>query len=130
MAATMPVGEIGPGFNSELEGNEPTNRPIDLVHLSHYTHGNVSLEQEILQLFRVQSRIYLDRLRDADRQGDWCEAAHTIKGSARSVGAWKVAEYAEMLELSKSRDDDETVEALAAAINEVNAFIKSLLANH
>jgi len=130
MAASMPVAHEKTSPATETTDNGFSNRPIDLVHLAHYTHGDAALEQEILQLFRVQSRIYLERLRDADRKGTWREAAHTIKGSARSVGAWQIAEYAETLEKDCDLGDHKTVAALEKAINEVNAFIKTLLANH
>ena len=38
---------------------------------------------------------------------DWIEAAHTLKGSARAVGAWAIAECAqaaEALQLSAQRE--------------------------
>lgn len=110
-----------------------TKRPVDLVHLAHHTMGDRELECEILDLFAKQSVLYLDRLRDARDERAWCEAAHTLKGSARSIGAWGVADTAEAAERMTgavaARARSETVEKLAAQIDEANAFIRRVLAD-
>ena len=72
--------------------------PVDLVHLSRFTLGDENLEREVLQLFRVQTRIYLERLERARDAKERLEAAHTIKGSARGIGAWAVATAAQAAE--------------------------------
>ena len=64
--------------------------PIDLVHLSRQTFGDHDLERELLGLFDAQAAQFAKRLRSPAAQGDadWRIAlAHTIKGSARAVGA-------------------------------------------
>ena len=68
---------------------------IDLEHLQRYTLGNRSLQEEVLALFRSQSEVYLQQLRDASDEKAWTDTAHTLKGSARSVGAMDVARGAE-----------------------------------
>lgn len=73
-------------------------RPIDLVHLSKFTLGNRELETELLGLFKSQSYIYLDRMKLAETEEEWVRAAHSLKGSARAVGAWLVGEIAERAE--------------------------------
>lgn len=85
-------------------------RPIDLVHLSKFTMGRRDLEAEILGLFRQQLAASLEKLaeaaRDAGNDKAWREAAHTLKGSARGVGAWVLADLcqsAEALEDSAAR---------------------------
>lgn len=130
MASTMSIAEVEFSNRRVSTAAAHTDRPIDLVHLSHYTLGDSTLEREILQLFRAQSRIYLDRLRDAGGKSDWCEAAHTIKGSARGIGAWQVAICAEKAETSKSGKTQAVLSELEDSIEEANAFIKSLLADH
>ena len=130
MASTMSIAEVEISDRRTDSGDDYANRPIDLVHLSRYTLGDSTLEREILQLFRAQSRIYLDRLQDAGATGAWCEAAHTIKGSARGIGAWKVAECAEKAEGCKSGKNQKVLGQLEAAINEANAFIKTILSDH
>jgi len=45
------------------EERKPSSRPVDLVHLSRYTLGERALEREVLELFCIQSLVYLERLR-------------------------------------------------------------------
>jgi HPt (histidine-containing phosphotransfer) domain-containing protein len=106
-------------------------RPVDLVHLARYTLGNRSLEQEVLGLFLTQSALYLTRLKDAMDEKTWRDAAHTIKGSARGIGAWHVvasAEAAENLQGDGLKTERERVVAvLEGDIQEANSYIRSLL---
>jgi HPt (histidine-containing phosphotransfer) domain-containing protein len=76
---------------------------LDLAHLARYTMGNRDLERELLRLFRTQIRAQVTGVahaRDApDPDGqDWRFATHTLKGVARSIGAWAIADTAEKLE--------------------------------
>lgn len=107
------------------------SRPVDLVHLSRQTLGNRELEREVLKLFCKQSSIYLDRLCAATSLNDWHEAAHTIKGSARGIGAWAVVKYAEKAEQLKSlrpaKRKAGLVDKLAATLDDTNGFIDELL---
>lgn len=73
-------------------------RPIDLVHLARQTLGDRSLEREVLNLFVVQARSVLAQMQMAVPGRSRLELAHTLKGSARSVGAWQVASEAEACE--------------------------------
>lgn len=111
---------------------ENFNRPVDLVHLARYTLGNRSLEREVLGLFHTQSEIYLQRLKEADADKDWVDAAHTIKGSARGIGAWQVARSAEAAEAlrGKTRKSGslEVIKELECLIGDANGYIESLLA--
>lgn len=104
-------------------------RPVDLVHLAKYTMGNRELEHEVLSLFSKQSLIYLERLRNAADQQTWKEAAHTLKGSARGIGAWHVAEVVADLEQQDGADKDRIVEDLCNCVEEANEFIENLLAD-
>lgn len=107
------------------------NRPVDLVHLSRYTLGNRSLEREVLSLFLTQSTIYLQRLKDAGTDKDWMDAAHTIKGSAKSIGAWQLAQSAETAETLKSAarksGSADVLAELERLIGETNDYINTLL---
>lgn len=105
--------------------------PIDHAHLSRYTFGNKSLEIEVLQLFADQAPDYLEALRTAETEKAWRDAAHTIKGSARAVGAMRVAERAERAERLKASPDEAAraaaVAALEAALCEARDHIDGLL---
>src|ERR1043166_3108980 len=80
----------------------PDDRPIDLVPLARTTLGDRSLEREVLQLFDRQSSLLIARMRTAAPNGV-ATLAHTLKGSARGIGAWRVARAAEALELAGAR---------------------------
>jgi len=108
------------------------DRPVDLVHLARHTLGDRDLEREVLQLFVRQSAVYLARLRGADSARDRRTAAHTIKGSARGIGAWRIAELADVLE--HIPDDVATVDPakldeLATAVTCANDYIRKVLAD-
>lgn len=101
--------------------------PVDLVHLSRQSLGDRSLENEILRLFHSQSQLYLNRLECATTAQERKFAAHTVVGSARGLGAWKVAKEAELVEKTCSGRCD--VSALRTAIDEANAYIEALLSD-
>ena len=92
-AATPPKSSDGAGGS-----RQPDAAPIDIAHLRRFTLGDEVLEQEILALFIEQAPRTIDLLKHAHTKRDWSIAAHTLKGSARAVGAWRLAEIAERLE--------------------------------
>lgn len=108
----------------------PCERPLDLVHLSKYTFGDRSLEAELMGLFRSQAGVYISRLEAAANAKDWRDAAHSLKGSARGLGAWALADLAEEAE---HRDFDDTsarhadLARVRDAIATVSAFIDEML---
>lgn len=106
----------------------PEDRPIDLVHLARTTLGDRSLEREVLQLFDRQSGMLIARMRSAAPAGI-AMLAHTLKGSARGIGAWRVARAAELLELAGASGNPtaEALDNLAAASDEARAVIAELL---
>ena len=99
--------------------------PIDFEHLARYTLGDAELEREIIGLFIDQAPSTMARLAPAAASRDWHEAAHTLKGSARAVGAWRIAELAERAETADTDPISrlEIRERLAAAIEDTRAFI-------
>ncbi len=106
-----------------------TQRPIDLVHLARMTLGDRSLEREVLQLFVRQAAVLLARMGEAE-PSVIAGLAHTLKGSARGLGAWRVASAAEAVELAPDMAPDALAAALAtlrAAVNEADTVITDLL---
>jgi HPt (histidine-containing phosphotransfer) domain-containing protein len=103
---------------------------LDLAHLRRFTLGDHNLELEILELFITQAPITLAALNSAGTDRDWRIAAHTLKGSARAVGARRVARLAERAEAMSRRNDpaacDAGVRELADALSEASAFIAAL----
>lgn len=104
--------------------------PIDHAHLRRFTLGNAALEYEVLNLFAHQSPTYLLHLMAAETDRAWFEAAHALKGSARAVGAWQIAELAAKAESIKSTRDPEgraaSVDALSAALADARHYISGL----
>jgi len=104
--------------------------PIDHAHLARYTFGNKALELEVLQLFAEQAPLYLEQLRSAASEKEWRDAAHTIKGSARAVGAMQVGVRAELAEALQASPDtaarERAIAALEEALDEVRAYAASL----
>ena len=109
------------------------NRPIDLVHLAKQTFGERDLESELLRLFDRQSAQILAHLAGHDMTAGRVKAdiAHTLKGSARAVGAFGVASAAEEYESAAARgeDDKPAFEHLAQAVAAAHGAIAELLAN-
>jgi len=113
------------------EGRKASSRPVDLVHLSRYTLGERELEAEVLELFCTQATIYIERLRQARSDKDWKDAAHSLKGSASAVGAWRAAEAAERAEalsgeaLAQARTL--RLREIESAVREAETYIGTLL---
>jgi hypothetical protein len=86
--------------------------PIDRDYLARFTLCNAALEREVA----------------------WRNAAHTIKGSASAVGAWRLAHFAQMAEQIELEGDpalaaehrDEAIAVVAISIDEACRFIGHL----
>jgi HPt (histidine-containing phosphotransfer) domain-containing protein len=72
--------------------------PIDLEHLSQYTANDPALTRDVLQIYRDQAARWLADLEGAADLKAWKDAAHTLKGASRGVGATEVAHLAEEAE--------------------------------
>ena len=97
---------------------EPMSSSIDQVHLERMTLGDRDLEREVLAIFARQTAMTLERIVGA---GPACAAAaaHTLKGSARGIGAWRVAEAAERLEQAATSAADEA--SMLSALEDLEA---------
>jgi HPt (histidine-containing phosphotransfer) domain-containing protein len=74
----------------------PDDGPIDIAHLRRMTLGDAALEREVLNMFSAQASRLLQAL--AARPPDASALAHTLKGSARAIGAFAVGDAAAHLE--------------------------------
>jgi len=116
-------------------GDGKVNRQIlDLEHLSHYTLGDTALAIEILQLFTAQSDVYLNGLQSAQDGIDWHQVVHGLKGSARAIGAWALADLAEKAEQGHLSDVDRTrrefLPGLRDQVERTKAQISAVLAEN
>jgi HPt (histidine-containing phosphotransfer) domain-containing protein len=108
----------------------PDDGPIDNDHLDRMTLGDIALEHEVLAMFSAQAVGLIARLATLPSDGRSSEGissdgrssegrsseglalAHTLKGSARAIGAFRVGEAAEALEAALRNGDDPS-EAMA-----------------
>jgi HPt (histidine-containing phosphotransfer) domain-containing protein len=105
----------------------PDDGPIDIEHLQRMTLGDASLEREVLAMFSAQAVRLIGAL--ATFPSDTGALAHTLKGSARAIGAFGVADAAGHLEAAIQNDDDpahalaELNEAIAQARMAIDAIL-------
>ena len=108
----------------------PVDRPIDLEHLSRMTLGERELEREVLRLFDRQADMLLVKMQDA-APAAISGYAHTLKGSARGIGAWAVARAAFDVETAAQAADPahlpRAISQLALAIGAARHVIADLL---
>ena len=99
---------------------------IDLAHLSRMTLGDHALEREVLALFDRQIDMLIARMAEVEPS---CVGAlaHTLKGSARGVGAWPMARAAEAVEAAPPAGLALALAALAAVAGETRAAIAGIL---
>jgi hypothetical protein len=110
----------------------PIDQPIDVTHLARMTLGDSSLEREVLQLYDRQAEMLLARMQQAAPAAA-AAYAHTLKGSSRGIGAWKVAQAADAVERaanSGGKDIGAAVVNLGIAIGEARTVIAELLRAH
>lgn len=109
-------------------------RPVDLDHLNRYTGGDPSLNREILKLFEEQcssTLAQLEALANDNGAGSktWHDIAHTLKGAARGVGAFGLADVAAEAEkiLSDKAAAMEVLHRLRNKSCAVQLFVDQLL---
>ena len=105
----------------------PDDGPIDFEHLKRMTLGDAGLEQEVLGMFSAQSARLIGML--AALPADAAALAHTLKGSARAIGAFGVADAAARLEavLASGADPRQRLAELGDAIVLAQAAIGVVL---
>jgi HPt (histidine-containing phosphotransfer) domain-containing protein len=114
IAFSMPGGDVCGTSRS---------RPVDLAHLARQTMGDRELEREVLGLFVQQALSVRDRIGDADVR-ERLLLAHGLKGSARGIGAFAIADCA--TEIERQPDDISTLKRLGTLIDEVRDFISAI----
>jgi HPt (histidine-containing phosphotransfer) domain-containing protein len=101
----------------------PRARPIDLSHLAKQTLGDRALEQEVLRLFVHQALAVRDQIAEAATP-ERLRLCHTLKGSARGIGAFAVASC--LAEIEAKPDDKQLLKRLSSLIDEVRDFIAAI----
>ena len=105
----------------------PDDGPIDIEHLRRMTLGDASLEREVLAMFSAQAVGLFGAL--ATLPSDAGALAHTLKGSARAIGAFCVADAADSLEalIRSGGDPAQALAELNDAVARARAAIDAIL---
>jgi HPt (histidine-containing phosphotransfer) domain-containing protein len=100
---------------------------FDRAHYANMTGDDHALQLEIIGLFRGQVAAWLGVLAPQAPGEDWRAAVHTLKGSARGIGLWALAEACETAEAATERAGiaealTQLRVSLAAALEALDAF--------
>jgi HPt (histidine-containing phosphotransfer) domain-containing protein len=95
---------------------------MDFDYLETFAAGDMTVVTEVLTLFRQQAEGWLAALDDPG--GGWRDLVHTIKGSARGIGANHLGDIADQGE----RGDAALAPQVRAAVLDVVADIEGYLA--
>ena len=99
---------------------------VDLAHLAQYTGGDSDLEKEILGMFVPSVRGYEQQLAEAMEPLKWQHAAHAMKGVARGVGAFVLADLAEALEQHYPQSENDRQDALKQLQRQISAVEQAI----
>lgn len=108
-----------------LPAADPDTMPIDLAHLFRMTLGDDRLQAEVLDLFDQQIALLVARM-DAAPPAAMATLAHTLKGSARGVGAWDIVTAAEAIEAAVATGTP--IEEPLAAMDRAGAEARAAIA--
>lgn len=105
----------------------PDDGPIDMMHLRRMTLGDATLEREVLGMFSTQASHLAQAL--AAMPPDAPALAHTLKGSARAIGAFAVGDAAADLEalIKSGGPTAAALNSLDDAVAEARAAIEIML---
>jgi HPt (histidine-containing phosphotransfer) domain-containing protein len=107
---------------------------VDFSHLERITFNNVQLAHEVLALFDTQAAQLLSKIQRTRSLPELAALAHTLKGAARGIGAWKVAAACENLEhaaqIAEASALSQSIATFAAAIEEARRHIAPHLTMH
>jgi HPt (histidine-containing phosphotransfer) domain-containing protein len=105
----------------------PDDGPIDIEHLRRMTLGDAGLERQVLAMFAGQAARLIDALGVLPAEA--AELAHTLKGSARAIGAFEVADATEALEaaMRNGGEPSQALSALQHAVAQARTAIDAML---
>lgn len=95
---------------------------LDIDQLLAVTGGDVDLAEEVLEIFRSQADVWGRMLDPALPHSDWADAAHSIKGSALSIGVKELADVCLVAE-QLGRSGTASKAAAASALSDVKTSL-------
>ena len=96
-------------------------KPVDYDHLRIQAAEDLGVMREVLALFVTHGEQVIGELERASDQKIWKQWTHTLKGSARGVGAFAVAEAA--ADAERHMLDKSKLAPLKVAFAEARIFI-------
>jgi HPt (histidine-containing phosphotransfer) domain-containing protein len=99
----------------------PDRAAVDYAHLRTQAADSEDVMREVLQMFVDQTGEILSALETASDAKTWKELTHLLKGSARGVGAFAVADAAAAAELAIL--DRSTLHPLRTAIEQASRYV-------
>lgn len=96
---------------------------IDRKHFEDATFGDRTLQRDVLELFDAQAEKMIAVIRASTGRARG-EAAHSLKGAARGIGAFAVADAAEAVERGMDLFDAR----LESRVTDARKAVKMLLA--
>ena len=105
----------------------PDDGPIDTEHLQRMTLGDASLEREVLAMFSAQAAGLIGTLGALPANAG--ALAHTLKGSAHAIGAFRVADAAGRLEtlIRNGGDPSGALAELLYSVAQARAAVDAIL---
>src|SRR5690349_7418678 len=106
---------------------------VDLAHLARYTGGDEASNTEVLRLFDEQATQLVMQLRavlDSHDAKSWKQVHHTLKGAARGIGAFALADacaFAEPIDPADESHAAPALDAVAKNAQGVRNFIRDYL---
>jgi HPt (histidine-containing phosphotransfer) domain-containing protein len=114
-----------------MDGTPHDSQVLDPEHLRLQTAGDLVLQGELLALFETQCTRLPPLVQEGGSPVQRADAAHKLLGSARAIGAWRLAVATEALEASlRHGAGDAAVAHLAARFDEALAATRQALAAH
>jgi HPt (histidine-containing phosphotransfer) domain-containing protein len=98
---------------------------VDFAYLESYAAGDLVVVHEVLELFRQQAGLWAPLLTPGAE--GWRDAVHTIKGTARGIGARDLAQVCEEAEIAGEGRLPAVRDALDTALADVAAYVHELM---
>lgn len=105
----------------------------DTQALSRLVGNDPATLRRFLEMFVVRSEEQINIITDAMQTGDiqrMISTAHTLKASARSVGAERLGELCQALETAGKGNDPDTILSLIATMTQALSIARQLILHH